>query len=181
MTNDTERGRQGKPMWKASRTARRRAHVKLRQKINGKERDNKKASKKRDGYKCRFPLCGCRALGMAIAARLESSHQKHKQMGGDRDGTRSTTDNLCTLCGHRHQWGAVSIAKGTLRPKFLTRHGYDGIIAWEIDLNAFAGIEHPYPMESRWWEIARETAIGVWAPFTAKQLARLMILGDMGA
>jgi hypothetical protein len=160
------------PMWKTSRTASRRARLKRRAKLVNNEKENKKTSKKRDGYRCRFPLCGCRKLGL----RLDSSHWQHKGPGGDPKGQRSEPDNLVTLCSHRHKDGPVSIDKHTLRPVFLTSRGYDGPIAWEINLAAYTG---QYTAADSWYRIATERAVQQWEAFGPVQLERLQILAEM--
>lgn len=160
-----------KPMWKTIRTAGKRERARKRVERATKEKDNKKASKKRDGYRCRFPLCGCRKIGL----RLESSHWEHKGAGGDPRGVRSELSNLGTLCSHRHKDGPVSIDKGTLRPVFLTRFGYNGPIAWEINLAAYTG---KYGADS-WYRVATERAVQQWEPFGPVQLERLQILAEM--
>lgn len=165
---------EGKPMWKVSRTVRKRARAKTRAKLVGDEKDHKRESKKRDGYRCRFPLCGCQKLGLRL--RLESSHWEHKGAGGDPLGQRSEVRNLVTLCSHRHKDGAVSIDKGTLRPVFLTRFGYNGPIAWEVNLPAYWG---DYTKPDAWYRIAAEVAVQQWQAFGMVQLERLQILGEM--
>jgi hypothetical protein len=160
------------PLWKTTRTASKRAKLKRRIKVATAEKDNKKASKKRDGYRCRFPLCGCRKLGL----RLESSHWEHKGPGGDPRGIRSDQDNLATLCSHRHKDGRISIDKGTLRPVFLTAKKYDGPVAWEISVQAYLG---KYDRTDTWARVATERAIGEWEPFGPVQLERLQILAEM--
>lgn len=133
------------------------------------EQDNKRDAKKRDGFKCRFPLCECRKHGYI----LESAHNDHKGPGGDPLGIRSETGNLITLCTFRHQASRISLHRHGLRPKFLTKKGYDGPIAWEVDVaELFGGVE-------RWREIARESKVGTWLPFTAWQQMALHELARM--
>lgn len=170
-----------RPNWKTSRTATKKKKVAAKKDLDAKEDQHKRTAKKRDGHRCRFPLCGCRKLGLALEARLESSHHVHKGMGGDPTGERSLPWLLVTLCKHRHQDGAVSIHKGTLRPRFLTSRAYDGIIAWQIDLDLLKHRrEGSRPCGvAQWFEVARETAVGQWAPFTERQLAILEHLAEM--
>lgn len=169
------------PAWKGSRTASKKQKVADRKKATTAEANHKKTAKKRDHYRCRFPLCGCKQLGLALEARLESSHHRHKGMGGNPDGDRSLPWLLVTLCKHRHQDAAVSIHRGTLRPKFLTSKAYDGIIAWEVDLDLLKHRrEGSRPCGvSQWLEVARERAIGEWQPFTDRQRAILEKLAEM--
>lgn len=161
------------PDWKTSRTATKKKKVEGRRELVSKENTHKRTAKKRDLHRCRFPLCGCKQLGLALDARLESSHHQHKGMGGDPTGERSLPWLLVTLCKHRHQDGAVSIHKGTLRPKFLSTKAYDGPIAWEIRTDS-AIADKPI-----WREVARETAVQKWEPFTSRQRAMLEKLAEM--
>lgn len=112
---------------KPSRTARKVTTLKTRTERKTTEDKNKRAAKKADGYRCRFPWCGCKQLGL----RIESSHQQHKGMGGNPKGDRSTPEGLLTLCVHRHQDGKISIGKGTLWAEALDkRKGVRGPVRW---------------------------------------------------
>jgi hypothetical protein len=115
---------------KPSRTERKLRKQQARREVEKYERDNKAKAKRRDGGRCRFPMCGCGRLKL----RLESSHQEHKGMGGDPSMLRSETSNLITLCVHRHQDGAISRSKGTLEARPLSDAGCDGLVAWWVDL-----------------------------------------------
>lgn len=128
------------------------------------ERDNKAVVRRRDGHRCRFPLCGCRLLALP----LEVSHEtQHKGMGGDRTGARSQVRDMMLLCDHRHRRGAVSRHAGTLRSTPTTRDGYDGPIVWKMAEG------------DRWRELAREIIPGVFEPFTPWQRKTLEELGRM--
>ncbi len=161
--------------WKPSRTASRKAKLEERAERRTKEDTNKRKSKTRDGNRCRFPLCGCKDLGLGL--RVESSHQKHKGSGGNPDGSRNVTANLVTLCPHRHRTGLISRHRGTLRPRFLTLKGFDGPIAWEIDIYA---LRHGQHTAKKWIEIAREVTIQQWE-IPAAQQATLQELAEMVA
>lgn len=115
---------------KPSRTARMILKQQARREVEKYERENKAKSKRRDGGRCRFPLCGCGRLKL----RLESSHQEHKGMGGDPSMLRSETGNLITLCVHRHQDGRISRSKGTLEARPMSDAGCDGLVSWWVDL-----------------------------------------------
>lgn len=141
---------------KPSRTARRIQATKDQRAIERRE-DAEKAKVRRRDRACRFPLCGCRKLGLALKARLEVSHHNHKGMGGNRLGDRSVCELMVLLCGHRHQDGAISRHKGTLRAHFLTRHLYDGPVAWAVRIGR------------TWVEVARESAPGTLEPLTNAQ------------
>lgn len=155
---------------KPSPTARKLAQHRKRVDAVNAENANKRAAKRRDKHRCRFPLCGCRVLRL----RIEASHNKHKGIGGNPAGDRSQVSGLVTLCLHRHQHGRISIHKGTLRPRFLTPDHFNGTIAWEIDL-AELGAKAVGPL---WQEIARERAIQSW-DITDAQRETLQLLADM--
>ena len=136
------------------------------------EEAEKRKVRKREKFACRFPLCGCRKLKL----RLEVSHDKHKGAGGNPSGDRSIAKLMVLLCVHRHQDGAVSRHKGTLKTKYLTRSaGYNGPVAWLVDLNA---IGRPVRRE-RFKEVARESAPGVLEPLTPWQEEVLALLASM--
>lgn len=155
---------------KPSPTARKIAQRRKRLDSVNTENAQKREAKRRDQYRCRFPLCGCRTLGL----RLEASHHAHKAMGGNPTGDRSKASGLVTLCLHRHQHGRISVHKGTLRPVFLSADQFNGPIAWEIDLSEL-GLKALGPA---WREIARETSIQSWE-LTDWQRDTLQQLADM--
>lgn len=155
------------PNWKPSRTARKLAKAADLKKLRTNEANEKKHVRRRD-KKCRFPLCGCRKLGL----RLEVSHDRHKGMGGNPAGDRNTRRELVLLCVHRHQDGAISRHKGTLKARYLTAKGYEGPVAWLVDL-AEVGL----PAE--WTEVARERAVGQLEPLTPRQAEILETLAGM--
>lgn len=155
---------------KPSATARKIAQRRKRLDAVNAEHAQKREAKRRDQYRCRFPLCGCRPLGL----RIESSHLAHKGMGGNPAGDRSQASGLVTLCLHRHQHGRISVHKGTLRPVFLSGDQFNGPIAWEIDL-AELGMKASGAV---WREIARETAVQQWE-ITAWQQDVLQQLAEM--
>ncbi len=155
---------------KPSPTARKLAQRRKRLDAANTENAHKREAKRRDQHRCRFPLCGCRTVGL----RIESSHLRHKAMGGNPAGDRSQAAGLVTLCLHRHQHGRISIHKGTLRPRFLTPDQFNGPIAWEIDLSEL-GLKASAPV---WREIARERSIQSWE-LTDWQRDTLQQLADM--
>lgn len=161
------------PVWRPSKTASAKAKRQAKATRDTTEAKHKRLAKARDGWRCRFPLCGCKDLGLALEARLESSHGTHKGMGGDKTGARSKPPNLVTLCRHRHQDGAISRHKGTLKARFLTSRGFDGPIAWEVDAGRLASSQTRI---TRWIEVARETAIQVWI---VRHAAVVRTLGEM--
>ena len=117
---------------------------------------------------CRFPLCSCKKKGY----RVEVAHLIHRGMGGDKSGERTEPDILVTVCYPRHQ-GVVSLHSGAIRPRALTKKGMDGPIAWEIEgpwfLTYSGNLERRDEYRGLWVEIARESAVGVWEPFTEAQ------------
>lgn len=153
---------------KPSRTARRIATVTVRKQRITTEQAVKVEVRKRDKYRCRFPGCGCGKLGL----RLDSSHVDHKRMGGDPRGTKAKAANMVTLCFTRHLDSVVSIHRKTLRVRSLTREGMNGPVAWDVDLSALN-------RRKRWLEVARETAVQAWEPFTTEQYDLLQRLARM--
>lgn len=165
---------------KPSRTARKKKQRERRQKLRKAETDSKGEVRRRDRF-CRFPLCGCRSLGLQLKARPEVSHDKHKGAGGNPSGDRSHAAGMVLLCVHRHQHGAVSIHKGTLRPHFLEPDKFDGPIAWLVDLEALEKGRHTHvPKGGRWFELAREAGRPqAWEPLTERQRSYLTRLAEM--
>lgn len=164
------------PNWKPSATERKKKKLERRKNVVRKETDAKLDVRRRD-KRCRFPLCGCQGLGLLMKAWPEVSHQQHKGIGGNPDGTRSTAAGMIFLCKHRHQDGAVSRHRGTLRAVPLTPSGMNGPIVWEVDeaaLRAAGNLQGP-----RWRELAREKAVQQLAELTPWQRATLETLRRM--
>lgn len=150
--------------FKPSRTARKKAEKKVKGERITKEVNAKKEVRIRDGYRCRFPLCGCQKLGLP----KECVHRRHKGMGGNPTGDRSTPAGMIYVCNHRHQFGAVSFHKGTLEAIPLDEStGYNGPVRWEVDT------------AEGWVEVARETSVQHIEPLTAKQSNILQLLAEM--
>jgi hypothetical protein len=135
------------PQFKADLIPKKKAKSRKRRQSVSAERQAKQQAKARDGGRCRFPGCGCHALGL----KIESSHLVHKGIGGNPSGDRSTTAGLMTLCSVRHRTGQWARDNGRLRYVPLTGDGCDGPVKWQI---RDAGEEH-------WFTVASETAIGV--------------------
>jgi hypothetical protein len=57
-----------------------------------------RAAKKRDGYRCRVPRCKYRRDNLTMHA----AHLRHRSMGGNPTGDRTTRDQLITLCARHH-------------------------------------------------------------------------------
>lgn len=143
------------PTWTGSNfkqpRARKIARVLKRTKLKTAEDKEKKAVRFRDKV-CRFPFCGCRKFGLA----LHVAHQKHKGMGGNPKGDRSDPALMVQVCSARHRENIMSIDRGTIRWRALTKDGANGPIAWDVDLQVLTGdIEC-----RRWLEVAREAAVG---------------------
>jgi len=183
---------------KPSRTARKKAKVTARRTSDRIEREHKAAARRRDRYRCRFPLCGCKRIGLTVEPRVEVSHDRHKGMGGNPKGDRSVPELLITLCPHRHQDGQVSRHKGTLRTRYLTDRANSGPVAWDVDaayaLEALrrAGCGLPLgglplvPLHEQglndhveWVEVARERAVQQLAPLHPWQERLLKNLAEM--
>ena len=152
--------------WKPSRTARKLEERKKRLKLKSDETAEKKKVRKRDKHRCRFPLCGCRKLGI----RLEVSHDRHKGKWG---AEGSVAPLMVLLCFTRHQDGIVSRHKGTLRARYLTPENYDGPVAWDIAASTVGG------SGDKWIEVARESAVQVLEPLTTEQRLLLEELAEM--
>lgn len=163
------------PNWKPSRTERQKETRSRRLKLKTQESNNKKDVRKRDLHKCRFPLCGCRRLALP----LEVSHDQHKGMGGDPTGERSERWGMILMCWHRHQFGAVSFHKGTLRTRYLSLSMNDGPVAFEVDLDVVEPATRKGPREARWFEVARERSVQSIEWPSPKQQAVLRRLAEM--
>lgn len=73
-------------------------------------------AKTRDGRRCRYPRCKLRMV-------MHGSHLgKHRGMGGNPLGDRTTRDNIITQCAQHHQEFDLDLID--IRP--LTNQGADG-------------------------------------------------------
>jgi len=159
------------PNWKPLAATRRLAKKRKRLELKNSEGKNKGVVRRRDLHRCRFPLCGCRLFGL----RLEVSHVRHKGMGGNPAGDRSTPGSMVLLCVQRHQDGAVSRHRGTIRARYLTSKEFNGPVAWEVDLETCG-----FPKaRARWFEVARESKVQQLEPLTPKQREILEYLALM--
>lgn len=163
------------PQWKAKTKTTKKLRAKRTRRLKRDERSEKGKVRDRDKH-CRFPRCGCGRVG-GMKAVPTVSHLKHKGMGGNPKGERSTTVGMIELCKWRHQDARISRDKGTLRYVPLTDAGCDGPVCWQIDVTALPGIHsermlemndwlgRPYePSEKLWRTLAVETDINVWTP-----------------
>lgn len=160
---------------KPSRTARKLAKREGRAETVRLENKEKAKVRKRDGG-CRFPMCGCKKMGM----RAEVSHDEHKGWNGQQTKReRSVSSKMVQMCDHRHQFGAVSRHKGTLRTEFLTENGYDGPVAWSLNLFGLWPVPFVSRQDEAWFEVARESAPGRLLPCTDRQTSVLRELAKM--
>ena len=161
------------PNWKPSRTARK---LKERQtKLDRKATERKSMNEVRKVDKtCRFPLCGCKKLGLA----QHISHMQHRGIGGNPKGDRTQPENLIKLCFHRHQDGAVSIHRGTLKIEPLTDAGARGPVLFWVDT---ASLSMPAigAYTGPWFLIASEIRPGVLEPLFPMQEHYLKELARM--
>jgi len=86
------------------------------------EQREMQAAKKRDGNVCRRPRCRFMHLKPAI----DPAHQKHRGMGGDPKGTRTTRATVISLCRPHHGMYDVD----DLRIEPLTADNFDGPCDW---------------------------------------------------
>lgn len=183
----------GTPMWKPEKgtaTKERRATKRGRRAT---ETTNKESVRHRDHKRCRFPLCGC----FRRRLRLEVSHDRHKGIGGNPKGDRSLPPGLILMCWHRHQSGAFSRHRMTIRNVYLTDQGNDGPVAWEVkraelleqledakarrnDQVAIELLSWFYLFKGEEWiEVAREERIQQLMPLAAWQRMALEFLARM--
>jgi hypothetical protein len=141
-----------------------------RDRLKRDENANKQEVRDRD-VTCRFPLCPCARFNLF----LEVSHQKHKGMGGDPAGARSTPALMLLICNWRHKESTFALDKRTLKWDALTDAGANGPIAWSIDLGWFG--KGTFPIGT-WVEIAREVERGRLAPIAEPAQKILKSLGD---
>jgi hypothetical protein len=76
----------------------------------------------RDHCKCRVPACRDRG---------EWAHLNHRGMGGNRDGSRSTTGTTLILCRTHHK-GPDSLDSARMEVIPLTPQGCDGPLAFHF-------------------------------------------------
>lgn len=186
----TDFAEQAKRLQKPSRTQRLKAKVATVKYRAGHERAEKAKVRRRDKG-CRFPLCGCRKLGLAIKARREVAHDvgNHKGMGGNPIGDRSVANSMIQLCGHRHADAPISFHKGTLRARFTTDMKYDGPVEWCVASDTLcrlfrhlAKMTLPHRTWPDGWTgvaVAHETAVGQVGLLASWQRAVLEQLAEM--
>lgn len=140
------------------------------------ERENKAHVRRRDVY-CRMPLCGCFRFKLS----MHVSHQQHKGMGGNPTGDRSHPDLMLLVCAPRHRENRISIDNGTLRWRAIGRDR-DGhvLVAWDVDRRALThSLATLIAHRPDWVEVARESALHRFEPFTPEQKAILQQLAEM--
>lgn len=73
------------------------------------------AALKRDGRQCRVPKCEHRSKQLPI----DPCHMRHRGMGGDPKGTRTTLETLVSLCrAHHGEYDADLLTIRVVRPAF---------------------------------------------------------------
>jgi hypothetical protein len=131
---------------KPSRTARKLQTRGLRSARLAHEQREKAKVRKRDKG-CRFPLCGCRRLGLRLEVAhgvLDDPKSQHKGMGGNPKGDRSDAKLMVLLCDHRHQFSVWSAHAGTLRAVARTADGFDGPVTWQVQQGDFGWVDVAY-------------------------------------
>lgn len=148
--------------------------------IDRDDRENlEKAKVRRRDKGCRWPLCGCRKLRLA----LEVSHNEHKGAGGNPDGSRSQAPLMLQMCRERHRTNPFSIHNKTIDWEPLdTKLGANGPIRFLVDVNLLNyHLEggRPRPVRAKLVPVAEEVAVGVLGPMNDAQRATLTILARM--
>jgi hypothetical protein len=138
-----------------------------------KESRNKSYARKRDGWMCRFPRCGCHAKRL----HPEVAHIEDKKMGGDH-GERSTAVNLICLCPGRHRESLISLHAGTLRCEVLTVKGANAKVRWWVNA---AVLDDRHAKVARWVVVATETRPGYIEPLTKEQGELLTRIAELQA
>lgn len=175
---------------KGSRTASKKAKIESKAALDKAERENKAEVRRRDKV-CRFPLCGCRRIKLALVASTEVSHSKHKGSGGNPAGDRSVPELMVLLCKHRHQDGRISVHKGTIDVDFQTSKKFNGPVTWRVDLDvAYKALGRPVvyankgynktpPLGRKWLVVAKEKSVGQLDHIEEWQREILMKLAEM--
>jgi hypothetical protein len=163
--------------------------AKVRRGLKREARENREDTQKgkvrnRDKY-CRFPLCGCKRFGL----HCETSHRRHKGMGGNPKEDRSDPADMVYLCSARHQSNVFAVDRKSLRWRPLTEKGAHGPIAWDIKVSELRRlVPKSTPLialavglmgRDKWFELARETGIHVYEPMTPEQTAIVAFLKGM--
>ncbi len=122
----------------------RRERRSVRQKL---EQAEMRAAKQRDRGKCRWPSCPYAKRDIPI----DAAHIiRHRGMGGDGSGERTTRQGIAALCRLHH--GLFDAAELDIQP--MTDAGADGPLAFYVRHKETGMFEH----------LVTETAIGVSEP-----------------
>lgn len=144
---------------------------------------------------CRFPLCGCGRMKLALDV-AHAGEAGHRGMGGNRSLSKTTPENLMLLCRPRHKAHQFSVDKKTLRVEALTDAGLRGPVRWLVRASevfipeSFALLEDSQgrfygPTDAgrisadAWFELARERSRHVFETFTDTQSVILRYLATM--
>lgn len=141
-----------------------RPSAKVQRALRRMERDRDEETEKRKvrlrDRGCRFPLCGCRRLGLA----LEVSHNEHKGSGGNPDGSRSKAPLMMQLCRERHRTNPFSVHNRAIEWAPLNKKlGADGPVRWLVDvelLRYYLGERRQRPATAKLVEVCRESDVG---------------------
>lgn len=82
------------------------------------ERREMQAALKRDGKRCRVPRCEFAPLNFVI----DPCHERHRGMGGNPKGDRTTRATVISLCRRHHRL----YDQGGIEIEPLTHKGFDG-------------------------------------------------------
>lgn len=152
------------------------ARQRKRVKLTAAEIAEKDVVRERD-KRCRFPKCGCKRFDFGMKCWPTVSHDMHKGMGGDPQGKVSIACLMILLCKWRHQDAPVSRHAMTMRTRYLTPDQNDGPVAFEVDL--WAVRPGMYQQRGVWFEVARESDVGLLMPLTEEQEHVLDELAEM--
>lgn len=137
---------QPKPIRGEQQLARKRAKAAL----ESAEDAIKRAAKRRDNYRCRWPHETSEEAARCRMLRLESAHLNHKGMGGDKQLLRTRRDLLITFGLQCHDLFDGRVGGGRdRRVRFLTERKADGPCAFDVKRGG------------KWIEIGRERSVGI--------------------
>lgn len=110
-------------------------------------------AKARDEHRCRWPRFDHDTPNNVCLGPLESAHKVSIGMGGDKDGSRTSREELLTVCRWIHQDSPDAFHKGGRTWEGLTDKHADGAVIFSRRVREAE--------DWRWIEIARERSIGI--------------------